>query len=394
MNSNDLVRPVVDGSPTRILVVDDDAVLRKLAVERLSDDDHEIVVADGGESAWNALLASPFDLALVDLTMPGMDGFSLIRKLREHAPTRYLPVVVITACDDSDSIDKAFKTGATALTVKPINWFALQYEIKFVLKAHAQEEELRQAGARAEAASALKGSILSIIKNDIAAPIRSIDDIAGGLAEASIDTLASRQTIRSAENILMASRKLQNRLTDMLYVSRLHTGDIVLDDKPVSVGNLVAEAVEEHLDEADAKRILIKQDNLSSDIDVNCDERLIRRALGNILTNAIEHNPVAQPVRVGTVRHPNGSVAAWVRDHGPGIAPVQMAQLMRPFNQMDLSWRSNDNQLGLGLAAAKFLTELHGGRLGIQHCSTGGTLAALMLPADRVCDPEGDPIAA
>ncbi len=394
MNSNDLVRAVVEGSRTRILVVDDDVVLRKFAMERLSDDAHEIVVAEDGETAWNALLASPFDLALIDLSMPGMDGFSLIRKLRDHAPTRHLPVIVITASDDGDSIDKAFEAGATALTVKPINWFALQYEIKFVLKAHAQEEELRHTGAIAEAASAFKGSILSMIKHDIATPIRSINDIAGELADASIETLATRHTVRSAENILLASRRLQNRLTDMLYVSRLHAGDIALDERMVSMGELVADSVEEHLDEADAKRILIKQDNLSSKIEVTCDERLIRRALGNVLTNAIEHNPVAEPIRVGTVCHPNGSVAAWVRDHGPGIAPVQMVQLMRPFNQVDLRWHEADNDPGLGLTAAKFLTELHGGRLGIQHCSTGGTLAAVMLPADRVNNSGGDPIAA
>ncbi|MEM7425999.1 MAG: hybrid sensor histidine kinase/response regulator [Pseudomonadota bacterium] len=394
MNSNDLVRPLIDGRRTRILVVDDDVVLRKLAEERLSDDNHEIVLAEDGETAWNALLASPFDLALVDLSMPGMDGFSLIRKLREHAPTRHLPVIVITACDDGDSIDRAFEAGATALTVKPINWFALQYEIKFVLKSHAQEEELRQAGARAEAASTLKGSILSMIKHDISTPIRSIDDIAGGLAEASIDTLASRQTVRSAENILMASRRLQNRLADMLYVSRLHTGDIVLEDKLVSIGGVVADSVDEHLDEADAKRILIKQENLSSNVEIKCDERLIKRALGNILANAIKHNPVAEPIRVGTACHPNGSVAAWVRDHGPGIEPFQMAELMRPFSQMDLNWQKAESKSGLGLTAAKFLTELHGGRLGIQHCSTGGTLAAVMLPADRVVNPDGDPLAA
>ena len=335
------------------------------------------------------MLASPFDLALVDLSMPGMDGFALIRKLREHAPTRHLPVIVITACDDGESIDKAFEAGATALTVKPINWFALQYEIKFVLKSHAQEEELRQAGARAEAASALKGSILSMIKHDIATPIQSIDTIAGGLAEATIDTLAARRTARSAENILMASRRLKNRLADMVYVSRLHNGDIVLDDKPVPVGGLVAETVEEHLDEADAKRILIKQECLSTTLQINCDERLIKRALGNILANAIKNSPEEEPIRVGTAYHPNGSAAAWVRDHGPGIAPVQMAELMRPFNQADLKWHEAENNPGLGLTAAKFLTELHGGRLGLQACSGGGTLAAVMLPAARVVGPGG-----
>lgn len=395
MNSNDLVRPVAEDRPTRILVVDDDAVLRKLAEERLSNEGMEISVAEDGEAAWNALLASPFDLALIDLSMPGMDGFELIAKLREHAPTRHLPVIVITACDDGDSIDKAFEAGATALTVKPINWFALQYEIKFVLKSHAQEEEIRQAGARAEAASALKGSILSMIKHDIANPIRSIDDIAGGLAEASIDTLEAKRTARSAENILMASRRLQNRLADMLYVSRLHTGDIRLEDRRVPVGELVADAVQEHLDEADAKRILIKQESLSTTLEITCDERLIKRALGNILTNAIKHSPEAEPIRVGTAYHPNGSAAAWVRDHGPGIAPVQMAELMRPFNQADLKWHEADNDPGLGLTAAKFLTELHGGRLGLQACTGGGTLAAVMLPAERVMGPEGGgPLAA
>jgi DNA-binding response OmpR family regulator len=131
--------------PARILFVDDDPILREFAQVNLSSANAQVDVAADGIEALEAMKLATYDMLLVDLEMPRMDGFALLEHLRADPATEFLPVVVESGREDVDAIDKAFRMGATAFVTKPLNWRLLSYQLKFTLRAARAEALLRRA---------------------------------------------------------------------------------------------------------------------------------------------------------------------------------------------------------------------------------------------------------
>ena len=127
----------------RILFVDDDPILREFAQVNLASTTAEVDVAADGIEALDMLSRRRYDLLLVDLEMPRMDGFELLARLRADPETAHLPVIVETGREDVDAIDRAFRAGATAFVTKPMNWRLLSYQLRFTLRAARAEAALR-----------------------------------------------------------------------------------------------------------------------------------------------------------------------------------------------------------------------------------------------------------
>lgn len=127
----------------RILFVDDDPILREFAQVNLASTTAHVDVAADGIEALQAMGRRRYDILLVDLEMPRMDGFELLRHLREEPLTAHLPIVVETGREDVEAIDRAFRAGATAFVTKPLNWRLLAYQLRFTLRAARAEAKLR-----------------------------------------------------------------------------------------------------------------------------------------------------------------------------------------------------------------------------------------------------------
>ena len=134
--------------PIRLLFIDDDPILREFAVVHLSTEKARVSVAASGVAALEQIGRERFDLILLDLEMPAMDGFEVLRRLRDQPSTATTPVIVVTGREDVSAVDRAFLAGATSFVVKPINWRLLAYQIRFVHRAFRTEETLRTARAR------------------------------------------------------------------------------------------------------------------------------------------------------------------------------------------------------------------------------------------------------
>jgi DNA-binding response OmpR family regulator len=120
---------------TRILVVDDDPILREFASVYLTTPLSEVVLAPDASTALDLLAREQFDIALLDVDMPGMNGFELLESMRGQQSLRNLPVVMVTGRDDIASIDRAYAAGATSFVTKPANWRQISYHLHFVVRA-------------------------------------------------------------------------------------------------------------------------------------------------------------------------------------------------------------------------------------------------------------------
>lgn len=146
--------------PVRILFVDDDPIMREFAVVHLSTDKAQITVASDGIEALRAVGEGEFDVVLMDLEMPNMDGFEALTRIRADERTRRLPVVVVTGREDVSAIDRAFQAGATSFLVKPINWRLLSYQVRYVHRTHENEMSLLRQRIRARADAHRAGEAL------------------------------------------------------------------------------------------------------------------------------------------------------------------------------------------------------------------------------------------
>lgn len=145
---------------SRLLVVDDDPILREFAVSNLTSDKVSVVTAGDGSEALHLLTRLEFDIALVDLDMPVMDGFELIGLVRADARLRHLPIVVATGREDMDSVDKAYAAGATSFVVKPLNWRLIAHQLSYVLRANREEALVRHTLKNLQQANAAHREIL------------------------------------------------------------------------------------------------------------------------------------------------------------------------------------------------------------------------------------------
>lgn len=128
--------------PSRVLFADDDPILREFAQVHLATAEGAVLTAADGMEALEVLDREPVDVLLLDLQMPRLDGFDVLRRLRADGRFTRLPVVVVTGREDVYAIDQAFEAGATSFVVKPLNWRLITHQLRFLMRAHRAEEQL------------------------------------------------------------------------------------------------------------------------------------------------------------------------------------------------------------------------------------------------------------
>lgn len=160
--------------PTRILVADDDPILREFAIVHLSSPTATIDVAPNGTTALSMMMSHPYDIVLLDISMPDADGFSVLEKIRAEPRLRHTPIMMLTGHEDIASIDHAFSLGANSFATKPVNWRLLSYHIRYVLRMSRVEQELRQAQERSDATPHLLGPTFAPFEQECQRALRAI----------------------------------------------------------------------------------------------------------------------------------------------------------------------------------------------------------------------------
>jgi signal transduction histidine kinase len=249
-------------------------------------------------------------------------------------------------------------------------------------RAAAEREELlattERARADAEAANRAKDAFLSMVSHELRTPLYAmlnwLEVLRTGKGERAERALASMQ--RSAE----AQSKL---VEDLLDVSRITSGRLRVELQPVDLESVVRAALETVLPAAEAKGIRLEAKLPEEATVVAADAGRLQQVAWNLLSNAVKFTPQGGQVQVGierTGRH----ARLVVRDTGPGIAREFLPYVFEPFQQAEPAPARRQGGLGLGLAIARHLVELHGGRIGVESEGEGqGTAFTVTLPLLR-----------
>lgn len=367
----------------RVLVVDDDPVMRELAAAKLVEAGYSASVASDGAQGLAKLRAEGADLVISDVDMPHMSGFELTRAIRSDMAFADIPVIVVTGSERQDAVERAFAAGATSFLSKPINWTLFTQAVRFVRKASMDQKELRLARDAAEAGARFKDSLLSVMSHELRTPLNAIIGFGQILAD-QFDRENDHLHKEYADYIVEGGKRLLNSVSDMLLASDARSGPISLNEVDCSLDELIEAALAPLEKTLAAAQTDLRKIVKNGAIEVCCDRALIARSLGKLIENSVKFAAPGARVTVGAAITPSGDLALLVKDDGPGISPEKLHLITQPFSQTDMSLRRSREGLGLGLPLVNAALQAHGGRFRMVSEPGAGASAYMILPATRI----------
>ena len=368
----------------RILAIDD-TPSNLMTLGSALEGEFDVQFATAGAIGVAMALRNPPDLILLDVMMPEMDGFEVCRRLKVNPLLQHIPVVFLTALNDSASESAGFALGAADYITKPINVETAHHRISNLLeREHMRKEveghcdhleELLRTGAvalsiakeAAEVADQAKSLFLNNVTHELRTPMNAIM----GLTELALFGASDAKQVEQLGKVQSASEHLLALITQMMDITGLQAKQLSLEQKPFKL-TTVLESLSRLL-APDAQR---KGLAWSTDIQTEC-ERLALRGdavrLGQVLLaiagNAIKFTPQGSvAVLVALVERTGRDVVLCfeVSDTGVGIAPADQRRIFNLFEQLDGSTRRRHGGTGLGLALSRQLVELMGGECGVK----------------------------
>ena len=364
----------------RVLVVDDDPIMREVMCEQLAHTGYDSVAAENGEVGRDFSNNETFDLAVIDISMPKLDGFGLLRHMRQHPRSVDLPIIVCTSHNDRQSIDRAYTLGASSFVTKPINWPQFAHHVQFVMRNGEIERALRAAQMEAVAASRMKNGLFHVLSHELKTPLTALIGLTGVLR----DSLGDRTRPQEAEqlaHVIDGAQRLNAIISDILLLSKALGSPEQQKFTETPMDELLDDGLVGQKQPARERNVQILMRPLESPFAILCDPHLIRQALARLIANAVKFSPPGGTVEVWAHRRADGSALISVKDQGPGLTQTKLNECLKPFVQEDMTYARPAEGLGLGLPIAKSICEAHGGELLVQTAPGRGLLAAISLPA-------------
>jgi two-component system, sensor histidine kinase and response regulator len=364
----------------QVLVVDDEATAVDALGQLLSGEGFEVRAADNGRAALVAIDESTPDVIVTDLTMPEMDGLTLLQELRGRRVE--VPVILATAVNEVVPALAAVRAGAADYLTKPIDFDRLLLAIECALQARDLDREATALRAhnealRAEAERNLRAreEFLSIVAHDIRGPLSTII-----LATGSPDPADGQGIAHKLKIVERAAQTITRLVEDLLDVARIQMGGLVFDLGSHRASLLLRDVVTS-LEPTATRAGVHLETNIDEDFALCCAFDRIVQVLSNLASNAIHVTEPGRRVRL--VAELRGEFARFaIEDQGPGIAPELIPHLFERGFHLD---GERHRGTGLGLAIAKGIIEAHAGLIGVESTPGAGTAFYLELP---LCGPE------
>jgi signal transduction histidine kinase len=362
-----------------VLVIDDEATQRLLTRDCLEQDGFRIEEASSGEEGLRLIRELHPDLVLLDIMMPGIDGFETCRRLRADPDICHTPVIVVTGREDIEDVKRGFAVGATDFLTKPVIWNLLPSRVRFVLRTSRLEHDLRLAKDAAEQASEAKSTLLSTMGHELRTPLNAIIGFSEIMKQGAFGPVGAPQYEEFVVDMHHSGTRLLNAINAILEIVKYDSGGLERQMTEIGLVNLVDSVIREASAEAIASRIQVV--NSVSDLSVTliCDQERLRQALYQVVSNAVKFTENGGVVRINAATSAGGLTIS-IADNGIGISPDDLPRVVEPFEQADSSLARNYEGLGLGIPLARAFVRLHGGDIEIESTPGQGTTVRINLP--------------
>jgi signal transduction histidine kinase len=351
-------------SPGDLLIVDDFADALALYEAVLAEDGHHVRTAQSGIEALRQVDEREPELVLLDVSMPGLDGVEVLRRLRARRNGGPAVIMLTAARREPHAIEAGLKEGADAYLTKPIDSRELLARVRAALETFRLKRMLE----------AQRRDHIAMLVHDLRHPLSSLGLIAEVLESDDMGPLERRQTIGQIRSMCSEMARL---VDDVLAASRLEAGVFSVEPRPIKVGTVVEPALAVFTPVAARRKVALVFDG-SLELELRADPQKLRQALDNLLANALKFTPRGGRVRVRAARE-GTNVVFEIADTGPGIAPGERSTIFDRYRQGSRGRAAGG--AGLGLAIARGIAEAHHGTIEVAECDLSGAAFRLSLPA-------------
>lgn len=370
-----------------IMIVDDTPANLEVLAALLHKHGYGVRPAINGPIAIQAARSQPPDLIILDISMPDMDGYEVCSILKSDPLTRHVPIIFISAIDETINKVHAFSMGGVDYITKPVQAEEAMARIETQLTLSRQRQALEQQyheltllreqeRERFEELNLLKDQFVRTVSHDLKNPI--------GIIVGHIDMLEASPRLNQADhdllmNIRRGAERMDNLIHDLLDLARIEAG-VSLQVETGFLGNFLRSCVADLEMLAQQKDLTLIFDPPDPDFRVALDDRRIVQVLNNLLTNAFKYTPAGGQVHVYTQVLANDYYAIVIEDTGIGIPAEALPHIFERFYRVRHANYRQIEGTGLGLSIANAIVEQHSGRIDVESQEGRGSVFSVVLP--------------
>ncbi len=345
-----------------ILIVDDTPANLDLLAGMLKERGYKIQMATSGELGLRAAKSDSPDLILLDILMPGMNGYEMCARLKADQSLKEIPVIFLSALNETDAKVKAFGAGGADFIEKPFHFAEVNARVETQLKITAQKHKLRESYNKLSELEKMRDSLVHMMVHDLRSPLTAIYGLLDLLNE-NENGRRPAQEMRNIGHALASAKQMVHMVNDMLDTSKMEGGEMKLNLKDCDLSAVGGEVLEKMKLLAGTRRLSFESGKLP--VRALADKELVARVLQNLLGNALKF----APKEGGSVRLEIKKVGAGARlsveNNGPAIPPEYQQKIFEKFGQIETGAGKSGYSTGLGLHFCKLVAEAHGGTIGV-----------------------------
>ncbi len=368
----------------RILIVDDVPINVRLLSSILEIEGYQVSSATNGPDALAAMPEAAPDVVLLDVMMPGMDGFEVCRRLKADSATAHVPVVMVTALQETSDRVRALEAGADDFLTKPVDDVEVLARVKSLVRVKRGRDELEKAYHDLQRAESMRDSIAEMLVHDLRTPLTAmlaaVDLLQKGYGD-SLDEIQKELVGMCATSC----RRMVAQVGELLDISKLESGALQLQHVECEAAQLVEEAVQQVFTLAADKALKIEIAPLPNLPLLWADANLLRRVLVNLLANSIKFGPRDSSIVITVAPQPAGdsgerALLFSVRDFGYGIPAADFERIFHKWGQAESRNDTQKISSGLGLTFCRLAVEAHGGRIWVESELEKGSTFLFTIP--------------
>ncbi len=352
-----------------ILVVDDTPANVTILVDLLQDEGYTIHEARDGQAALDLVPTLAPDLILMDINMPGLNGFETCRHLKGNPATQSIPVVFISAWGELDDKINGFKAGGIDYITRP-------FQIEEVVARVRTHVTVAQQHRQIQTLSRLKDQLVRTVSHDLKNPLTGVR----GYVDLALEEDDPVERQRMLVLVRRSADRMYRLISNLLDLTRIEEG-LQLEPRPMLVSKLIQDTLNDFEVQAQARQIQMVMEIPEGDFSITVDPLRMGQVLANLLSNGLkyarEQGRVVVRAELIEMR-----LHLSIIDDGVGIPLEVQTRLFELFYRAPTNANRKIEGTGLGLSIAKGIVEQHGGSIEVRSIPNEGTTFEVILPLD------------